>query len=66
MIDRAPLLAQDAEDDVPGLLAGAGPVDLGPAGFEFRSERIEMGVEVIDCLPLALGGGLAGALPVLE
>ena len=65
--DRAgAFFPQDPEDDLARLFSGAGPVDSCAAGFKFRGEGLEMDIEVIDGFPFALGGGLAGALPILE
>ena len=61
-----PFVANDSEDNLACLLAGAGPVHLGAAGFQFVGEGGEILVEMVDGIPFGLGSGLAGGLPVLK
>src|SRR5437867_12702001 len=58
-------LADNAQNNVSRLLAGAGPMDLGPSGFQFSNEFNQILVEVIYRFPLDLGRGLARRRPIL-
>src|SRR4030095_11440370 len=53
------LLANDAKDYLTGLLTGAGPMHVRSARLEFVRKFFEVGVEMIDRIPLNLGGGLS-------
>ena len=59
-------LANDAEDDVARLLAGAGPMHFRAARFEFVGEFCEIFVEMIDRFPFGFGRRLARRLLILE
>jgi hypothetical protein len=41
-------------------------MDFGAARFELARELFEIAVEMINGVPLGLGGSLAGGLPVVE
>src|SRR4029077_13442309 len=59
-------VANDAQNDFARLLAGAGPMDFGPACFEVARELREVLVQMVDGLPLGFGGCLARRRPILE
>src|SRR5436309_5077285 len=58
-------LADNSQNNVSRLRAGAGPMDLGPSGFQFSNEFSQILVEVIYRFPLDLGRGLARRRPIL-
>ena len=60
------LRLDDAEDDLAGLGGVARPMDLGAARLHLVGEFGEIGVEVVDGVPLRLRGRLAGRLPIVE
>ena len=53
-------IPNDAADRIAGLRAGGAPVHLRAAGLDLRGELGEVGVEVVDGIPLGLGGRLSG------
>ena len=59
-------IVDDAEDDFPRLLTGAGPMNFGAASLEFVREFDEVFVQVVDGFPFDVRGGLACGLPILE
>src|ERR1051326_7129919 len=65
--DRSALfIADDPQNDVTRLGAGAGPMDFCAARCQFVSEFDEVFVQVIDGFPFCFSSRLAGGLPALE